>query len=852
MAAAINQSSIRAIIEESGHTIETMEHGINRILNRSFRQSVASLRGPEPNGPLQNVTSSLVSPKNRLLVAGSTSDAPIQSENLTNQGDASFAEQINETGEDSTLAVDKATTEVFHFEWNTESPLTSQPSCVDKSRVDMGLQHLTSFYEGSHTQRPPQKTDDEGHTSMMCEEPEFGGDPLPHTEKDRNLITSSRAMEDKTLLQSTSHLLETLEDKGIWRILEDSLKRDEGSLSSFVGQSTMTAPSKEFDNKGGVAIEDVKVKREGADWSSLQRFAFYQAGKAILQTELPLHPSASFLPLEPQVFHQSTSDLSRLLSPEGAFEPQRRVMLETRLIGIYAGKAGELLGLSSQELRETTQKDVPSSLSLRGAPPNQKESVDKTNDPTIAEKEQQQAQIKETQPTNSLPVINVIDDDLSHSGQSKSDLTSPNATLATIFNGRRAPSHTSSLYRQSETTYTQSWVEMSEGMLKKGLTLQSDLGVEELSFAGLMANHMINTWYLYSKKIASQKFNLAHVSQDENEIEIDDPVLLDIFRHLEKAIEDETRLARRTSFMYQHRFAPAWWQTQLMTEESLVEPNDSDWYRLYIPDPEETERNIDWVAPDDHYHAISANLLKNTSRTGIPSHFVKRTHNLRTQELFGGTRHSTGSAVTWNDLYLINRDYIYQALISNCLHKAINLLDKRRELLDLFADQLLRYNLLRQHEIGTICKQFNVVSSSPRLLASIAENSQEGVAPVDVTSPLFFQGMQKKAAVEDASTQPQDKPANPGPFSKQKDRKEASRADKGSQQTSTSRKTKRVRWGSYSRRETARFVDFDFVKPCFFKRQGAATKTSVLKEKQGEVTKTSVLGEKKESPSGEE
>ena len=47
-------------------------------------------------------------------------------------------------------------------------------------------------------------------------------------------------------------------------------------------------------------------------------------------------------------------------------------MLETRLIGIYAGKAGELLGLSSQELKdtlisqskETTQEDVPSSLHL--------------------------------------------------------------------------------------------------------------------------------------------------------------------------------------------------------------------------------------------------------------------------------------------------------------------------------------------------------------------------------------------------------------------------------------------------------------------------------------------------------
>ena len=796
LAAAINQSSIKAIIEESGHTIETMEHGISRILNRSFRQS--------------NVTSSLVPPKNRLLAANSTNDTPIQSENLTNQGDTSFAEQTNEVGRESPLTVDKAKEEVVNFGWKTESPLMGQHSYVDQSQIDMGLHHLTSFCEGSHIQRPPKKTDEE-------EEPKFGGDPLindidenrgwptnplPKAARDTNLITSSQAMKDKTLLQCTSHLLETLEDKSIWRILEDSLKRDEDSLPSFVEQPTMTAPSKEFGNKKadqGIAMEDVKAKKQGVvDWSSLQRFAFYQAGKAILQTELPLHPPVSFLPLEPQVFHQSTSDLSRLLSPEGAFEPQRRVMLETRLIGIYAGKAGELLGLSSQELKdtslpsvkETTQKDVPSSLHLLGAAPNQRNQKD-----TLI------SQNKETQPINPLS-------DLSRSGQSKDDLGSTDATLA-------------------------------EGMLKKGLTLQSDLGVEELSFAGLIANHMINTWYLYSKKIASQKFNLAHVSQDENEIEIDDPVLLDIFRHLEKAIEGETRLARRTSSMYQHRFAPAWWQTQIMTEESLVEPNDSDWYRLYIPDPEETERNIDWVAPDDHYHAISANLLRNTSRMGIPSHFVKRTHNLRAQELFEGRRYSTGSAVTWNDFYLINHDYIYQALVSNCLHKAINLLDRRRELLDLFADQLLRYNVLRQHEIGTICKQFNVVSSAPRPLASMAENSQEGVVLSDVTSPPSFQAVQDKAALEDLSIQPQpgvEEPRNPGPFSEEKRRKEVAKPNKGSQQISTAFKTKKVRWGSYSRRETAKFIDFDFVKPCFFKKQD--------REKQG--------GQGKENPSSEE
>ena len=843
LAAAINQSSIKAIIDKTGHTIETMEHGINRILKRSVRQS--------------SVTPSLAIPKNTLPGANPEKNGSIPLESLKNQGDAFFAEQRDETGK----PFDEATEKMLNLEWNTESPLTGQGSCVASRGIDMELQHVTSFYasfEGSGTQPLPQRTN-EG------EGDEFGGDPslinfiddaiiasnergghrnplqgeIPSLinviddEEDTTPNTSTLAMEDKKLEQCTLHLLETLEDRGIWQILEDSLK---SSLSSFGVPSIATAPSKDFDSKLSDqpgAVEDVEVKSQGVvDWSSLQRFAFYQAGKAIVQTELPLHPSVSFLPLEPQVFHQSTSDLSRLLSPQGTLEPQRRVLLETRLIGIYAGKAGELLGLSCQELQETTQRDVPSSPHLNDfisslchhfaiTLPSSSSHILQSNMKKLMKCRQSEKSEKVKSEKS-----NICDD-------------AANATLA-------------------------------EGILKKGLTLQSDLGVEELSSAGLIANHMINTWYLYSKRIASRKFNLAHVSQEEKEIEIDDPVLLDLFRHLEKTIEDETRLAKRTSFVYQHRFAPAWWETQTMTEESLVEPNDSDWYRLYIPDPEETERNIDWVAPDDCYHATSANLLRNTSRMGIPSHLVKEIPHLQIRELLATRANSTGSALTWNDFYLVNRDYIYQALVSSCLHKAINLLDTKRELLDLFADQLIRYNLLRQHEIGTICRHFNTAVSpplslcrqsdgtgvaieTPRPFSSGVRNSQEGVVPSDATSrPSSFGGAietptSKAIQLENISTQegplvgrgwpskprtqgPPQKPLvdelrNPSGFSsKGEERRQVSKSSKGNQQTNTARRTKKVRWGCYSRRETANFVDFDFVKPCFFKKQGGEGK----------------------------
>ena len=107
------------------------------------------------------------------------------------------------------------------------------------------------------------------------------------------------------------------------------------------------------------------------------------------------------------------------------------------------------------------------------------------------------------------------------------------------------------------------------------------------------------------------------------EIEIEDPILLDLLRHLETKIEDETRLAGRASYRYQQRFAPSWWQKQTMTEELLVEPKDSNWYRLHIPDPKETVRNIDWIGPDEHYHSIDANIFKNTETTRNNGIFTK-------------------------------------------------------------------------------------------------------------------------------------------------------------------------------------------------------------------------------------
>jgi SpoVK/Ycf46/Vps4 family AAA+-type ATPase/uncharacterized protein with FMN-binding domain len=519
LAGAVNQSSIKGIIDETGHTIETIEHGINRILKRSSSQSA-------------------------------------------------------------------------YVSSDTNSPLINESPYHIDMEIDM---EFTSFYT----------------------------------------FASEWTSQKEKLHQCASQIVGSLEDKTVWQYILNSKSEDKHILQDKL------------------VIDDVSrsnsLKASMRHNKNVQRFAFYQSGKAIVQMALPLHASVSFLPLVPQVFHRSASDLAQLISPHGPSEPQQRTILETRLIGVYAGKAGELLGLS------------------------------------------QSFQQPETTGISRSPIVGIT-----------------------------------------------------------GLSSQSDLGVEELTFAGLIANHMISSWYLYSKKISLQKLNLTFVSQEESEIEVDDPVLLDLFRYLDNTIENETRFAGRASFTYQQRFAPSWWQLQTMAEESLVEPNNSNWYRLHLPDPEETERNIDWVSPDDHYHSVNGKLFKDI-----------------------GT--NTFSSLTWNDLYLINRDYIYQALISSCFHKAITLLDKKRELLDLFADQLIRHNLLREYEIGVLWKQFHP--------SAIAGNRQEQ-ADTSKGNLITLHGKRKE---EDNR-----------PLHKNR-RNEVQ--------------------GGYSRRGKYRFIDFDFIKPCFFTKK---------------------------------
>ncbi|BDA51786.1 probable ATP-dependent zinc metalloprotease FtsH homolog (chloroplast) [Coccomyxa sp. Obi] len=645
LAAAMNQSAIRAIIQETAHTIETVEHGISAITRRSFQVSsdqlshAFALHPLHPLHPLKGVHGvhemhEVAATENGLL----NPDMPF-------------------------LTV---------FQQSSDSVAGDSLGWRSWGRVP-----------------PPRPTDRSG-----------GG-------------AKGRA----------SHARE----EDYWSA-NLSVKLSRTSTGSHRQGAGLTG------NRGPLSIA---------------RWAYYQAGKAVLQTALPLHPPAAFFPLRPQPFVKSSSDLAKLVAStyqQGSLEPHRRVVLETRLIGLYAGKASEMLALSAY--------------------------------------------------------------------------------------GRAGERANAGFFESLPSRQKQS----------QGTSIsQSDLGIEELTFAGVVANVMITSWYLYSKRVALQRLSLSTIAR--NTEEIDDPVLLDLFRHLEEDQEHQVERATRHSQRFQKWSSPSWWQTQVMAEAALVEPGYSEWYRIYIPDPEETERNIDWVPPEDHYHAVNANQLRNVAKRA-PKGVTKTTLSPAPTSTNRAIRHrSMGSltAITWNDLYLINRDYIYHGLINSCFQKAFLLLDRRRELVDFLSDHLIRYDLLRQYEIEQICSNFGLDErlstdttggahpshKTPNPFSAWGREPPPQPNPFDgtpwgVPPPLTCEALGGMGSLERLSSGgvPSDDMRCQLDTSMPADRKLSSfeNSPRIVQSLQHSSYVIEAGWGSTSRRRISRFIDFDFVKPCYLKR----------------------------------
>jgi ATP-dependent Zn protease len=373
---------------------------------------------------------------------------------------------------------------------------------------------------------------------------------------------------------------------------------NESCIRAILNNTIHTLESIEqgIDSVTSSSSEKVKLEnKKNTDPFFISRLAYYQAGKAVVHTLVSEHPPAIVLHLWPKPKNLRHAYISNALQKD--FLKKRRVELESRLIGLYAGKAAELLLLSN----DSSELITPKINSLQG----------------------------DSQKENFM-------------------------------------------------------------CFKKSKAWHSNLGIEELTFASSLANFMITKCYFYSKNLATHKLNKLFTNHNWKEFKEDE--ILEVFKQI--AFESEAEISGDPTFSsnpkyFQKWMIRPWWQAQIVKQTELIPPAYDDWYRIYLPDPEESERNIEWLPPDEYYHNNS-NLLNLVSK----------------KQQTSDSTNLPNSSINSNDLYEINRDYIYHSLVLSSFNKAFSILDENRELLDFFATYLTRYEIIRQHKINEIILQF--------------------------------------------------------------------------------------------------------------------------------------------------
>jgi ATP-dependent Zn protease len=220
----------------------------------------------------------------------------------------------------------------------------------------------------------------------------------------------------------------------------------------------------------------------------------------------------------------------------------------------------------------------------------------------------------------------------------------------------------------------------------------SDLGTEDIQFAQNLIKYMIQNWYFYGKTSGiHENLNILNIFNEKEYRDLPDklPFLNSILESNELSLINKGELFGKNSYASnspiensieqdpQTYFPTASWQYQISNEFEISTRAFSDWYRLYLPDPQQTERNLEWTPPDEFYHGndLSEKLTE---------------------------------SATWNQISNIQIDYETHSLILQSFNKALLLLDQNREILDKLAYELLKSEILREPEIETILHDFNL------------------------------------------------------------------------------------------------------------------------------------------------
>ena len=204
---------------------------------------------------------------------------------------------------------------------------------------------------------------------------------------------------------------------------------------------------------------------------------------------------------------------------------------------------------------------------------------------------------------------------------------------------------------------------------------QSNGGWVDAQCGGQLIQQMILEWYFYAHQVATEKIHTVVMASNSTELGEDQNRLLEALG--ENLTQEIYTLNPPRAYRQRWSFR-TWWQKNISNQLSLSDRSVLEWYRIYLGDPEETERNIEWVPPDDYYHQSNLDQL--------------------------------GKAIRWNSFLRIGCEYLYRGLVFGALNVAWAQLKLNCECVDMLVDVLIRLECMRDIQFQKILKNFQILT----------------------------------------------------------------------------------------------------------------------------------------------
>ena len=459
----------------------------------------------------------------------------------------------------------------------------------------------------------------------------------------------------------------------------------------------------------------IKTFEEGIDYittynrrekreKSLAPFAYYQAGKAVIHTLLPLHPDVHVIKIFSRRQNFRSKKKMTYLSNIGS-----RPIIETRLIGLYAGKAAELLFLSLNYMTLSTPKSAKDSFFSDKKTKTGGSFSDKTSDKRQTKKgDDLFYQNKKPGFQSFLCQTSIGFSDLAAACHITGHIVERlyySKNIGAELKGQILTSRNTSNYPEFDTF--RSFVKVSK-TFKEPFCNDYDIA-DSQRFRAFIWKSLRKRKRLWKDHIEDRISALTAIGRRWNNDFFVEPAVLRAERE-KKKIQTSILLVEE---QYYHDYL-----LFDVPNFDRVKGLDSCAERLprlpkRLDDTKKSEERGSLLKKRETTTQRFTNRRtpSGETRRGFES-FSQREKKGRLNLLPKNDDHQTKdpafSPVSWNELYLIDTDYISHMLIYTSFNQAFCLLDENREVLDYLVDYLLRFEVVRQEKINEILFAFGL------------------------------------------------------------------------------------------------------------------------------------------------